>query len=148
MRPHFERVYSIELSKELHAKAVARFARAANVELIQGDSGVELGRLAPRIKQPALFWLDGHYSAGNTAKGDKLTPIFEELSHLLGAPDLGHVFVIDDARLFGQDPAYPTLAELKAFVLSRRPKLEFAVQGDSIRITPAQGPAAATGVQA
>ena len=59
-----------------------------NVELLHGDSGTELGNVMNKINQPALFWLDGHYSAGVTAKGDKDTPIYEELVCILNAPDL------------------------------------------------------------
>ena len=89
-----------------------------------------------RLQQPALFWLDGHYSAGDTARGEKDTPLYEELEQILRAPDLGHVIVIDDARCFGSDPAYPTLPALTAYVRSRRPEVEIAVADDSIRITP------------
>lgn len=136
MKRHFDHVFSIELSKELYEAAKKRFKKDTNVEIIQGDSGSELANLMPRIKHPALFWLDGHYSSGSTAKGVKETPIFEELDHLLRLPEVNHVVVIDDARLFGHDPQYPTLDELKLFVLARRANVEFLVKDDSIRITP------------
>lgn len=136
MRGSFDRIYSIELSEELHANALERFKDAPNVELIHGDSAVELGRLMPRLDRPALFWLDGHYSAGVTARGEKDTPIFEELAHIFGAQDLGHVILIDDARCFGTDPEYPTIDELDAFVRASRPHVDISVEDDSIRITP------------
>jgi hypothetical protein len=136
MKPLFKKIYSIELSEQLFAAARRRFRWDSHVELIRGDSGRELGRIVATIDQPALFWLDGHYSAGITARGEKDTPIFEELGHILRAPDLGHVIVIDDARHFGSDPAYPTLEELRKYLLSRRPHVRVAVEGDSIRITP------------
>jgi hypothetical protein len=137
MKPLFEKIYSIELSERLFAAARRRFRWDRHVELIQGDSGRELGRIVARIDQPALFWLDGHYSAGVTARGEKDTPIFEELDHILRAPDLGHVIVIDDARYFGSDPGYPTLEDLRRYVFSKRPNVRVTVEGDSIRITPA-----------
>ena len=136
MRPQFVRLYSIELSADLHAKTVRRFKGCTNVELIQGDSGVELGKLLPRLTEPTLFWLDGHYSAGETAKGSKDTPILEELRHILCSENQGHVIVIDDARLFGADAGYPTISELTAFVKSLRPDVDVAVACDAIRITP------------
>jgi hypothetical protein len=34
------------------------------------------------LNEPAIFWLDGHYSSGITAKGDKICPIFEELDSI------------------------------------------------------------------
>lgn len=136
MKPLFQKIYSIELSEQLFAAACRRFRWDRHVELIRGDSGRELGRIMTAIDQPTLFWLDGHYSAGVTARGDKDTPIFEELDHILRAPDLGHVIVIDDAGHFGSDPAYPTLEELRKHVVAKRPHLRVAVEGDSIRITP------------
>ena len=136
MKPLFDKIYSIELGDELFAKAQRRFEQDTHVELIHGDSGKELGRIMERLQQPALFWLDGHYSAGDTARGEKDTPLYEELEQILRAPDLGHVIVIDDARCFGSDPAYPTLPALRAYVRSRRPEVEIAVADDSIRITP------------
>jgi hypothetical protein len=136
MRDHFDRVYSIELSEELHRKAQDRFKDAPNVELICGDSAVELGKLMTRLDRPTLFWLDGHYSAGVTARGAKDTPIYEELAHILSAPDIGHVIIIDDARCFGTDQDYPSLAQLSDFVRSARPNVDIVVQDDSIRITP------------
>jgi len=136
MRGSFERVFSIELSPELHKQATRRFAKDDNIEIIQGDSGVELGKLMPRLDQPTLFWLDGHYSAGVTAQGDKDTPIYEELTHIFNSQQLGHVILIDDARCFGTDPAYPTLDELSQFVKKHRPNAEIDVENDSIRIVP------------
>ena len=136
MRGRFDRIVSIELSDGLYEQALRRFRGAKTIELIHGDSGVALQAVLRTLDRPALFWLDGHYSAGETARGERDTPIFEELRHILDAPDLGHVVVIDDARYFGTDPSYPTLDELKRFVLSKRPALEISVEGDSIRITP------------
>jgi hypothetical protein len=136
MKEHFNRIYSIELGKALFEKASVRFKGVKNVQVIFGDSGVELRNLMKRIDQPALFWLDGHYSAGVTAKGGKETPIYEELDCILNAPDLGHVIIIDDARCFGTDSAYPSMPELEEFITSRRPYAEIAVEDDSIRITP------------
>lgn len=68
MSSHFDRIYSIELSEYLHAKARRRFKDKPNVKLIHGDSGTELKNVLATIRQPSLFWLDGHYSAGVTAR--------------------------------------------------------------------------------
>jgi hypothetical protein len=140
MKHRFDRIVSIELSRDFHEQAVRRFRGDRNVELVHGDSGVALGPIVARLDRPALFWLDGHYSAGATAKGERETPILEELRQILEAPDLGHVIVVDDARLFGADPAYPTLADLQAFVLAKRPGLAVEVENDSIRIRRAPCP--------
>ena len=132
----FGLVYTIELSPVLSANARKRFRDYSHIRVIEGDSGKELQRLMPAIDEPCLFWLDGHYSAGVTARGDKDTPIYEELEGILGAPDLGHVVVIDDARCFGSDPAYPTLAEIARFIEARRSAVTILVENDSIRVLP------------
>jgi len=139
MKHLFHRIYSIELSDTLFAAAQRRFRRDSHIELLHGDSSQELGRIMERVDQPVLFWLDGHYSAGDTARGEKDTPICDELAEIFRAPDLGHVIVIDDARCFGSDPAYPTLPALREYVWSRRPHARIVVEDDSIRITPPEG---------
>ena len=135
MKRHFNQVYSIELSRELWERAAARFHRDRNVTIIHGDSGSALSSVIRGLDQPALFYLDGHYSAGITAHGARNTPIYEELAHIFGC-HRAHVIVIDDARLFGTDPAYPTLRQLEDFVRSKRSDVHLEVADDSIRITP------------
>lgn len=146
MRPDFDRIYSIELSERLHEIAKRRFSGVAAVTLIQGDSGVELGSLVGRLSGPALFWLDGHYSEGETAQGSKDTPVFEELEHIFNARRDGDVILIDDARCFGTYPSYPTLDELRKFILARKPRALIAVEDDAIRITPGEPPSTVSGV--
>jgi hypothetical protein len=138
MKPHFDEVYSIELSRELYESVRHRFKRDGHVRLVHGDSGRALGGIVPLIRRPALFWLDGHFSAGVTARGDKDTPIYEELTHILAAEEFPHVAVIDDARCFGRDSGYPTIRQLLDFIGARRPELTIEIQHDSIRITPAR----------
>ncbi|HVF66629.1 MAG TPA: glycosyltransferase [Pyrinomonadaceae bacterium] len=133
MKPYFDKIYSIELSEELYERAKARFDGDGHVELINGDSGKVLGEVMKGLTRPALFWLDGHYSAGITAKGETDTPVYEELRQILEARPLGHVVIIDDARLFGSDPDYPTVEALKEFVGSRSEGV-IQVEDDSIRI--------------
>jgi hypothetical protein len=140
MKDVFDRIYSIELGEQLYEKAREKFKGVKHIELIHGDSGVELMNLMNRINEPALFWLDGHYSGGVTARGGEDTPIFKELRHILNAPDRGHVIIIDDAHCFGSDPAYPRIEDIKDFIKSKRPNLEIVIQDDSIRIAPGQWP--------
>ena len=134
----FDAIYSIELSEELYRQAIARFAGRRHVELIHGDSGQVLKDLLERIQTPSLFWLDGHYSAGVTARGEKDSPIMEELSHIFGSPEIGHVIVVDDARCFGVEPGYPTIGEIGEFAKARRPHSHVVVVDDAIRIMPGQ----------
>lgn len=136
MRYDFKQLYSIELSPELYAAAGKRFRSNKQIQILQGDSGVVLERLIPKLDKATLFWLDGHYSAGATARGAKDTPIFEELDHVFSSSLPHYVVIVDDARLFGADPAYPSVKELKAFVESRIAGATIEIDTDSIRIIP------------
>lgn len=136
MKGFFDRIFSIELSRELYEKVRERFKGKGHIKLIHGDSGKELEGVLKSINEPALFWLDGHYSAGETARGEKDTPIYEELQHILTSREKRHVIIIDDARCFGSEPDYPTIQSLKEFINSIRPDMEISVQDDSIRIVP------------
>lgn len=134
MRTHFEKVFSIELSPEHYKRAAERFAANDNVEIVFGDSALMLPDVLMEIAEPALFWLDGHYSAGNTAKGDKETPILSELDAICRHPVKGHVILVDDARCFDGTADYPTLVELEAYIRERRPDAAFEVRDDIVRI--------------
>jgi hypothetical protein len=133
-RVRFRRVLSIELSPELCHAARARFARACNVTILVGDSEELIESVVKRLAGPAVFWLDGHYSAGNTARGRLDTPIRRELEVVLtGAHD--HVVLVDDARCFGTGD-YPTLDDIRALVAKHRPGWGCVVKDDIIRIWP------------
>ena len=135
MRNEFDDIYSIELDLELHAKAVRRFRARSNVHLYRGDSAAVLDAVLDLLAGPALFWLDGHYSAGVTARSEKDTPVLQEVGMLLSCHERGHVILIDDARCFGHGD-YPSLAELGTLV-GERPELAMEVADDIIRIAPA-----------
>ena len=99
LRRDFDRIVSVELSPELHARAV-QTRRQRNAELLLGDSGEVLPGVLATLHQPALFWLDAHYSGGVTALGDRVSPISSELDVILGHAVRGHVVLVDDAREF------------------------------------------------
>jgi hypothetical protein len=136
MKGSFSKIYSIELSPYFYNEARNRFKNSANIELLHGDSSNELGNLIKRIDKPALFWLDGHYSGGLTARGECITPIFAELEYIFSSLIRGHVILIDDANCFHSDPGYPRFEELKSFVQSKKPDLMFRVEDNIIRILP------------
>lgn len=136
LRGSFEKVYSIELSEKFASRARIYFRACRNVTILRGDSGDVIADLMPQVDRPALFWLDGHWSADETARGKKSTPVMEELGHILRAKDLRHVILIDDARAFGKSEDYPTMDVLTTFVHSLRKNVNIVVEDDIIRILP------------
>ncbi len=135
---HFEKIYSIELSPKLAARASKKFVKYPQVSVLQGDSNQQLPAVLKALKEPAIFWLDAHYSAGDTAKGQLVTPIQSELGAVLGHPIKEHVILIDDARGFIGQNDYPSIADLKKQIYGEWPGASVVVQHDIIRITPAE----------
>lgn len=133
---NFEKIFSIELSHTLAKEAQDRFAAFEHIEIIQGDSSKELASIVKRLGQRSLFWLDGHYSAGVTARGEKDCPIFEELEQVFSNGELDHIILIDDARDFIGENDYPTITELEKFVVKLRPNYQLKVKNDVIRLLP------------
>lgn len=129
----FKKIVSIELGVHLFEKAQRRFRKDKNVTIVHGDSGKVLHELVDKILEPAIFWLDGHFSAGITAKGDKECPIFEELDAILHNKSFHHVILIDDARCFVGQGDYPTIDELKGYIKTKNEKYFLEVKHDIIR---------------
>ncbi|MBK9090349.1 MAG: hypothetical protein IPL90_15370 [Holophagales bacterium] len=134
VRGHFDTIVSIELSPRLHALALRRFAGAVDVRLVLGDSSIELPHVLEGLSTPAIFWLDGHYSGNGTARGDEDTPIRRELAAIVCHPVEEHLVLVDDARLFGSDRAYPCIAEMERLVRVSRPGWVVVVSEDILRI--------------
>ena len=126
---------SVELADEYYEAAKKRFPSNANVTLIQGDSGAVLPIVVSALKESALFWLDGHYSGGNTAQGRADTPVSSELRAILDSAIKTHVILIDDARCFDGTHSYPELGTLISAVRETS-AYEVEVSADIIRLTP------------
>lgn len=134
VRKHFKNVTSVELSHELASAARRRFKRNANVRIIHANSAHAIADIVSSTSEATLFFLDGHYSGGFTARANEDTPIVDELRAIFGDQSgSSHVILIDDARHFGSDPAYPTI-ELVREMARRAGYSSFEVRDDIIRI--------------
>jgi hypothetical protein len=134
MRNDYTHIYSIELDHSLYLKALRRFAGNSRITIIEGDSANVLPSLVPQIQKPVLFWLDGHYSGGNTAKGELDTPVLKELNAIFFLCKQPFAILIDDARLFTGEGHYPKLENLKIFVKEQGLGFVLEVEYDIIRI--------------
>ena len=107
---HFTTIHSLELSPIWVVHCRERFRNEPNVHLHQGDSSEVLkdllsnGTLPP--SEPILFYLDAHFSGGETAGEniDQGCPVLRELEIIkthrnILIPD---VIIIDDMRLMGK----------------------------------------------
>lgn len=132
----FEMLYSCELVPFIHDLAVKRFQNRDNIHIVLGDSTFALPRIMEAIDAPAIFWLDGHYSGGDTGWSDVNggCPIYDELKTVFDSP-FKHTIVIDDARCFnGDEIGYPKLDEFIQ-TIQEKYSIEFIeVKDDLIRI--------------
>lgn len=97
----FPEIHSIELSNHFYTLCKQKFKDNRNVHLHLGDSSIVLKEVLSKISDRTTFWLDGHFSACDTAKGETNTPILAELTIISNHPIKNHTILIDDVRLFG-----------------------------------------------
>jgi len=134
---NFEKILSIELDDHLFQRACKRFEGYEHVHIFQGESEKVLPEVLGQIDRPALFWLDAHWSGGDTARGPTETPVLEEVNCILSHPCVrDHVLLIDDARCFTGENDYPEMSVFRDFLLSAQPEWVFEVREDIIRFHP------------
>jgi hypothetical protein len=136
VRAQFDRVVSIELDPGWHSRAVERFRADPRITLLQGDSGVRLQEVLDALTEPALFWLDAHYSGPVTARGAVDSPIVRELEAIRAHRVAGHVVLIDDMRDFQGRDGYPTVDELVRWIRDVDPGSSVEVRDDILRWHP------------
>ena len=134
----FDRIFSIELDDQWYAKAVGRFAARRDVTLLHGDSSTRLREVLAGLQEPALFWLDAHYSGPVTARGPLDSPIVQELDAIAAHPVRGHVVLIDDMRDFNGSGGYPDAGALAAELRERHPGDVVEIRDDVLRWYPAR----------
>lgn len=133
--PFFDQIFSIELSENLFNDCLKKFKDYPNVFLYQGDSGDVLFQIIPLLKESSMFWLDAHYSAGITARGEIDCPIEKELE-AIGKSRFEHIIVIDDVKDFNGEDGYPTIDGLKQIVKKVLPNHQFENVGGFFFLIP------------
>ncbi len=101
---HFPRVATIEAAPALHARAVAKSRDHANIDFLLGDSRTHLRALAAD-SAPTVYWLDAHWSGGETAGATDQCPVADEVAIVAARDDA--FILVDDARLFLAPPPAP-----------------------------------------
>ncbi len=129
-----KRVLSIEPSIELHNKSQERLSAIENIELFNGSSEDLFDFACTQVSGSVSFWLDGHFSGGETFKGEQDCPIEHELaviSRHMSAYDLVCVY-IDDFRLFRDSHEQKSEYPLKSFLVNwaELNGLEWSVNND------------------
>ena len=131
----YANVISIEVDEKLYKKACQRFAADHNVRIVHGDCARELSAILATLKEPAVFWLDGHYSGGETGKGIVEDPILISLNQIASHPVRDHVIFIDDARTFDGREGRPDISDIFNEIKKIDSRYIIRVQNDIIVAT-------------
>lgn len=103
----FEEVHTIELFPPFYQLASKRFKNKPNIHTYLGSSEAVLPAIFPRCQGRSFFYLDGHYDGGQeSGKGEKNTPILEELAAIRAWGAADAIILIDDISDF-QPSLYP-----------------------------------------
>jgi len=107
MSNKFRKVYTIEKSDIMFNEAKENLKDIKNVILLKGDTREHFPYII-RKNDNILFWLDAHYSGGETYGEEDECPLMEELEIIFEYnKNKNFVILIDDARLFLAPPPYP-----------------------------------------
>jgi hypothetical protein len=128
LRQVVDRCVTVALDPALYERARTEFA---GIEALLGDSGELIPRLLAILNQPALSWLDAHYSGAGTGRGEQDSPILRELA-ILGHHVKEQIVIVDDARDFIGSNGYPTIRDLTRF--AERNGYLVRVRDDLVRI--------------
>jgi hypothetical protein len=94
----FPAVRSIDAGDKQYQHCLNRFKNEPRVKLWKGDSAYVLKDMIADLTFPVTFWLDGHYSAGDTCKCEHEHPLLFELKQISEHPVKNHILLIDDWR--------------------------------------------------
>ncbi len=103
---NFNKVITVEFSKQIYDEILKRHSQVKNIEFLFGHSKEQIQSVVPKLKEPALFWLDAHWSGGITYGKEDECPLLKELQ-IINNSEFDHFILIDDARLFISPPPLP-----------------------------------------
>lgn len=101
---HFPAVVTIEAAPALHERARRKSSTFRNIDFRLGDSRAHLRALVAD-PAPTLYWLDAHWSGGDTAGAADQCPVADEIAIVAARDDA--FILVDDARLFLAPPPAP-----------------------------------------
>ena len=136
-------VISIEPARSFAEAAKEKFKNSKNVLILEGTSEANLDNAIASLQKDEIldvsFWLDGHYSGGDTFLAEKECPIVEELAiiekYLNKFKKVS--ILIDDVRVFSPSGlnigGYPSLSDLAAW--ADKKQLRWIIENDIFIMT-------------
>jgi hypothetical protein len=107
---YFDKLYTIEFSEKYYNNTKNKYV-GHKINFILGDSSIVFESLLPKITDNCIFFLDGHWSSGDTGHSIKDCPLEEEIIHINNLFQNDAIIIIDDFRLFGLDKSSGKLGE-------------------------------------
>lgn len=135
LKDMYASVISIEVDETLYKNACARFADDKNVRIVHGDCAREMPAILATLQESAVFWLDGHYSGGETGMGEVEDPILVSLNQISAHSVREHVLFIDDARTFDGREGRPDISDIFSAIKKIDRRYIIRVQSDIIVAT-------------
>jgi len=144
---YFMKVVTIEASEEFYNASLERFQREkkTNIYLYKGISSDILSDFDKLeinyLVEPTIFWLDAHWSRGNTFGKETNHPLLKELS-LIRQSKVGHFIFIDDVRLLchpcdmNLHSEWPLLGDVFWILVNENVKYNFSILGDCLFVFP------------
>lgn len=99
----FKHIRSVELSEKYYKLCKEKYKNNKKVKLYLGASEDLLYDMISDLDGEITFWLDGHYSKGDTALGNTWTPLLKEIENISKHKIKTHTILIDDIRCFGKE---------------------------------------------
>ena len=123
----------------------------ARVFVFEGDSALVMASppFTQELQEPALFWLDAHWSITFGARGEEDTPLYGELRAIMSRNNEGDVILVDDIRTYRGSRApetmrgasqhsvvahYPELDEVLQHLCALRPHWIVRLHNDILRV--------------
>ena len=106
----FQHVLTIEFSESIYRQAIEKYSSVESISFLFGHAREQLKEVVAGLTAPAVFWLDAHWSGGQTYGESDECPILDEIEIINRSMHDSYVF-IDDARLFLSPPPPPHQAE-------------------------------------
>jgi len=110
LEPYFSKLYTVEVSEKYYSSTKSRH-HGNKINFLLGDSSIVFKSLLPTISDKCVFFLDGHWSGGDTGHSNKDCPLEEELALIYSLFTNAAIIIIDDFRLFGLDKSSGKLGE-------------------------------------
>jgi hypothetical protein len=79
LEPYFSKLYTVEVSEKYYSSTKSRY-HGNKINFLLGDSSIVFESLLPTISDKCVFFLDGHWSGGDTGHSNKDCPLEEELA--------------------------------------------------------------------